>query len=458
MDEETIICYLEMNDRSKNIEVIEQEIQWFSEMIEARFNSYFGEDYSFDFPAAPDVVTADSPYGFLVKSNNLSDEERALMMLVLVPHYKPEILDIFFTKNSNFDRPFTEFGGVAGKYYGGFLPTVETANFILSGGNLDRRHQLLDLFSANAFLIEEDIVRVGEFQEESNEPFFSKSLTLNPVYRDYFVTGIKAGPESLDVFPARKIETHMEWSDLVLEESVRSEIDYMCTWVNGENTLRELNAVKKYIKPGFRCLFYGPPGTGKTLTATLIGKETNREVYRIDLSMIVSKYIGETEKNLSKVFDYAEKRSWILFFDEADALFGRRTQTNSSNDRFANQEVAYLLQRIEAFPGIVILASNLKSNIDEAFSRRFQSMIYFPMPDENQRLQLWENMFSSEVELDANCSLRQLAENYELSGGSAINVFRFGLLKAMTRESLVVTEPDLIEGIRKEYQKYGRTL
>lgn len=447
-----------MKDIYRNIAIIEDEIRWFSHLLEFRFSSYFGDEAKAEIPPAPVLEATDSPYGLLVSSNGMSSEERALMMLVLVPHYKPEILDIFFTKNSNFDRPFTEFGGISGKNYGGFLPTLQTANFILTGGNLDQRQKLLGWFSVDALLVQEDIIRIGEFQEESNEPFFGKSLTLNPVYKDYFLTGVKAGPESLDVFPARKIETHMEWSDLVLEDSVKSEIDYMCTWINGENTLQDLEAVKKFIKPGFRCLFYGPPGTGKTLTATLIGKETNREVYRIDLSLIVSKYIGETEKNLSKVFDYAEKRSWILFFDEADALFGKRTQTNSSNDRFANQEVAYLLQRIEAFPGVVILASNLKSNIDEAFSRRFQSMIYFPMPDETQRLQLWENMFSSEVELDKGCSLRQLAENYELSGGSAINVFRFGLLKALSRESLVVTEPDLIEGIRKEYQKYGRTL
>lgn len=447
-----------MKNLAINIAVLEREIEWFSELLDTRFNSYFGDKSTCLIPDAPEISDKDSPYGFLIKSNNLSDAERVLIMLALAPHFKPELLDIFFTKNTNFDRPFTEFGGVNGKYFGGFLPTVETANFILSGGSIIKRQEVMELFLGNSFLFEEDIIRLGEFQDQNNEPFFSKCITLNDVYKDFFITGNKALPDSLDVFPAKKIETHMDWADLVLDDTVKLEIDQMCGWIKNENVLKNLTAVQKFIKPGFRCLFYGPPGTGKTLTATLIGKETNMEVYRIDLSMIVSKYIGETEKNLSRVFDYAEKRRWILFFDEADALFGKRTQTNSSNDRFANQEVAYLLQRIEGFPGIVILASNLKSNIDEAFSRRFQSMIYFPMPDENQRMKLWENMFSSEVELDETCSLKQIAESYELSGGSAINVFRFGLLKAMSRESLKVTEADLIEGIRKEYQKYGRTL
>ena len=111
--------------------------------------------------------------------------------------------------------------------------------------------------------------------------------------------------------------------------------------------------------------------------------------FRIDHYMIVSKYIGETEKNLANVFDQAENRNWILFFDEADALFGKRASTNTSNDRHSNQEIAYLLQRIEDFPGTVVLATNLKSNIDEAFSRRFQSIIYFPMPDQDLREVLW---------------------------------------------------------------------
>lgn len=148
------------------------------------------------------------------------------------------------------------------------------------------------------------------------------------------------------------------------------------------------------------------------------------DVYRVDLSMIVSKYIGETEKNLAKVFDMAENRNWILFFDEADALFGKRTSTNTSNDRHANQEVAYLLQRIEDFPGTVILATNLKSNIDEAFSRRFQSIIYFPMPDEELRAVLWRNMLPKQWLGDDAEELIATAAQAELSGGSIANVVR----------------------------------
>lgn len=128
-----------------------------------------------------------------------------------------------------------------------------------------------------------------------------------------------------------------------------------------------------------RILFIGAPGTGKKTLASLIGQQSGKEVYRIDLSMIVSKYIGETEKNLEMVFDKAKNMNWILFFDEADALFGKRTDVRDAHDKYANQEIAYLLQRIENYKGLVILATNLKSNIDEAFKRRFQTIIHFPL-------------------------------------------------------------------------------
>ena len=137
------------------------------------------------------------------------------------------------------------------------------------------------------------------------------------------------------------------------------------------------------------------------MTACLLGKSTGREVYKVDLSLVVSKYIGETEKNLARVFDQAQHKGWILFFDEADALFGKRSETKDAHDRYANQEVSFLLQRIETFDGIAILASNQRENIDEAFARRFESIIYFPMPRPEERLRLWRQGFSPQARLEA---------------------------------------------------------
>jgi SpoVK/Ycf46/Vps4 family AAA+-type ATPase len=216
--------------------------------------------------------------------------------------------------------------------------------------------------------------------------------------------------------------------------------------------------MSRKLKRGFRMLFYGPPGTGKTLTASLLGKQMDMEVYRVDLSQIVSKYIGETEKNMGSLFDQAENRNWILFFDEADALFGSRTATSSSNDKHANQEVAYLLQRVEDYPGVVILASNLKGNIDEAFSRRFQSMILFPMPNADERHRLWKSIFSDKVVFDGKVDLFDIAEEYELAGGAIINVVRYASLKALSRNTNMIELNDILQGIKREFRKEGKTI
>lgn len=172
-----------------------------------------------------------------------------------------------------------------------------------------------------------------------------------------------------------------------------------------------------------------------------------------DITMIVSKYIGETEKNLARVFDLAENRNWILFFDEADALFGKRTSTNTSNDRHANQEVAYLLQRIEDFPGMIILATNLRSNIDEAFSRRFLSVIYFPMPTKELRAQLWRKMIPEEWLGEDADELINMAAETELSGGSIANVVRRCALHLVNKTGVQLNKAMLKEALQKEKLK-----
>ena len=190
----------------------------------------------------------------------------------------------------------------------------------------------------------------------------------------------------------------------------------------------------------------------------MLGKSTGRDVYRIDLSKVVSKYIGETEKNLAKIFDLAQNRNWILFFDEADALFGKRTKVSSSHDKYANQEVSYLLQRIEEFPGVAILASNMRGNLDEAFSRRFQSFIHFPIPKPQERLQIWQKSFSKMSKLEKDIDLNEISEKYEISGGGVMNVIRYSSLLALSRKSNEILLSDLETGIKKEFQKEGRTV
>jgi len=176
------------------------------------------------------------------------------------------------------------------------------------------------------------------------------------------------------------IETDQNWNDVAVEPENLGCLIEIGDWLRFSETLMNEWGLSKMIKPGYRALFYGENGTGKTLAAALLGKDAGLDVYRIDLSMVLSEYIGETEKQLAGIFDEAATKKSILFFDEAEALFGKRTDVKDAHDRYANQEISYLLQRIEDYPGVVILATNMKGNIDDAFIRRFQSVIHFRIP------------------------------------------------------------------------------
>lgn len=444
---------------NNNAAFLEKELEWFYKVIDTRIKLQFGHDCEyadiFDV-SAPDYNANDSLYAQFIDHYNLSFPERVTLVLSLIPHVRPQMLDVFFTKNASSNRDFTEFGGRNGHSFPGFLPTGETALYILAGDNLSKRFSFYHLFEANHFFARHDILKLEGVK--SGEPYLNGFLALNHEVVDLITTGHIRKPMFSINFPAKLVETRMAWNDLVLDAFTMEQVLEIKAWIDyGDELLNDLD-LKKKLKPGYRSLFYGPSGTGKTLTSTLLGKVTDRDVYRIDLSMVISKYIGETEKNLEKVFQQAENKNWILFFDEADALFGKRTKISNSHDRFANQEVSYLLQRVEEYAGVVILASNLKSNLDEAFTRRFQSIIHFPMPRQNERLQLWTNGFSEKTRLENEIKLEQVAMDYEISGGTIMNVVRYATLMALKKGSRLITNDELIKGIRKEFQKEGKTL
>lgn len=443
----------------KNAIDIDAEINWLEAVITARMNLYFGGEtqYKNIFELnPPDLSNSNSLYAQIVQYYQMQYSERLLMILALVPHVKPQVLDVFFIKQEKYDRGFTEFGGVKGANFSGFLPTGETAAFILAPHNIAERIQLLSLFDEEHFFKKHNILQLQVTQ--TDEPQLSGLIKLSAEYITYFTTGDAKKPDYNIHFPAKLITTPLNWEDLVMQDEGYTDLMEIRDWIQYGDELLEDWGMKKQIKRGFRTLFYGPPGTGKTLSASLLGKVTGHDVYRIDLSMVVSKYIGETEKNLANVFDQAENKNWILFFDEADALFGKRTQASSSNDRYANQEISYLLQRIEDFPGVVILCTNLKANIDEAFSRRFQSMIYFPLPDAASRLKLWHQSFPANIEYEPTVDFKHVAQKYELSGGAIINISRYACLKSIARNSNTILAKDILNGIRREFAKDGKAV
>jgi hypothetical protein len=451
---------MDINAITANAATLEKELEWFKAVLDQRLAVHADrstidiEQIVKDNPP-PDLQHDDSLYARIINHYNAIFPERFILMLALLPHIKPHLLDVFYTVNQESQRGYTEFGGIKGQNHGGFLPTGETATFLLAGDSLDIRFQLLEIFSDEHFFKKFNILKL--IPSGTDEPLLSGMLSLSAEYLNYFTRGYYK-PDYAINFPAKRITTGQNWDDLVVEPSTREDIEEINSWIKYGNALMADQKMTKILKPGFRCLFYGPPGTGKTMTAALIGKDNGIDVYRIDLSMVVSKYIGETEKNLAQIFDQAENKNWILFFDEADALFGKRTQTSSAHDRYANQEVSYLLQRVEDFSGITILASNLKANIDEAFSRRIQSMVYFPMPGPEQRLKLWKQSFPDNLKLDEKINMQAIAREHEMAGGAIINVTRYASLMALRRGDGTVQNADILAGIRKELAKDGKTM
>jgi SpoVK/Ycf46/Vps4 family AAA+-type ATPase len=232
----------------------------------------------------------------------------------------------------------------------------------------------------------------------------------------------------------------------------------MCVRLKHHYTVYESwNLGRKVLSgKGVSALFAGPSGTGKTMAAEIVAFELGQEAYRIDLSALVSKYIGETEKNLSKVFDAAERSNAVLFFDEADALFGKRSDVKDAHDRYANIQVAYLLQRIEAYSGVAILATNLKANTDEAFIRRLDFLVEFPFPEAEDRARIWRRFLMEPLPL-GNVDIAMLAEKFRITGGVIKNAVVHAAFLA-AEEGGALETPHLLRALRREYQKMGRLM
>lgn len=439
-------------------DVLANCLDWLQECIDKRVKYYFElvED-NCELPELALPPQGTDALADWIREHELNQTEQFILFLSIATLVRPEMLDVLFSENKNTGRRYTEFGGVQDNaQQGGFIPSVQTALFLLSGGDINKRLKVMRVFRPDHFFFKDRILEAPEKQDSG--VLLKTPLRLTPAALYQLLWQDEYRPDLRSDFPAKRVRTSLQWDDLVLSPGVKSQVMEIRTWMEHEEKINNAWGLKKILKPGYRALFHGPPGTGKTLTAGLLGSALGRDVYRIDLSMVVSKFIGETEKNLAGVFDQAENENWVLFFDEADALFGKRTQTQSSNDRFANQEVSYLLQRVEDFPGLVILASNFKGNVDPAFVRRFQSLIYFPVPKQDQRLQLWRDALGNQLKLADDVDLEAIARRHELAGGEIVNVVRTVAITVASRYDDVVQLADIEFAVRKEFQKDGRVV
>lgn len=258
---------------------------------------------------------------------------------------------------------------------------------------------------------------------------------------------------------AHKIKTTYRWDDLVLPADQFGMLREVVSQVRHRRTVLETWGFERRLAmgKGVNVLFAGPSGTGKTMAADIIAADLGLELYKIDLSMMVSKYIGETEKNLERIFTAAREANAILFFDEADAIFGKRSEVKDAHDRYANIEVGYLLQKMESYDGVVILATNLRKNLDDAFIRRLHVAIDFPFPEEADRQRIWRKAFPPEAPLAPDVDLAFMGRQFKLAGGNIRNI---ALLSAYVAAEAgeVIRMTHLIHATKREYQKLGKLI
>ncbi len=437
-----------------NSECIEKEFSWLENLIKYQLGSADPElidRIEKQGEIQPPSLESGTYYSDFILDNNINGIERGILLIALASYLKPKIFDPLLELALNEKLFDTRLGGIISNNQNTFIPTGETVIFLLTNDSIAERLIILDILENNHWFFEQQILIFDNIVP--NRPLSQFSIHMTKDYVSKLTTGISNKPNFSISFPATLMTTNLDWEDIVLSDQVKEGLSEIELWIRFEKKILEDYGLGKKIKRGYKTVFYGPSGTGKTLAASLLGKKHGLDVYRIDLSQLVSKYIGETEKNLSNLFNQAANKNWILFFDEAESLFSKRTNNSSSNDKYANQQVGYLLQKIEEYPGVVILATNLKGNIDDAFLRRFQSMIYFEIPEQEQRFLLWKSAFGEKFILEECIDLKSIAKEYQLVGGQIINIVKSSILKELGNNSEVITEKILIESIKKELKK-----
>lgn len=430
---------------------LSEEMEWLQSLIEMRCKELFLEDetelnIAFEVPESP-KLNDESPYSIIINTYQLTAIDRVILALGVASAHYPSILKFFIQIEENSSAFAIEAGGEYNKANRSFKPTFQTALFLLAGKDLSLWSHYSSQLINGSVLLKNDII-----YNRSSTEFIHGKIELDTAYLNYFLSGQKPQLDHGSYFPGRLYKSNLTMDDIILEDNVREQIKPIGHYIKAlENGFFKSN--NHSFKTGFIALFYGAPGTGKTMLAGILANTYGIDMYHVDLSQVVSKYIGETEKNLEVLFNRLQGKNCMLFFDEADALFGKRSDVKDAHDRYANQEVSYLLQRIEKFDGLTILASNFENNMDDAFKRRIDVSINVIRPTEVTRESLWKHYLPKNITFENDNLLKHLAKEYSYTGSNIRNIMKNVTIALYDRNETIITHSLLSTYLMIENEK-----
>lgn len=399
------------------------------------------------------VLPNNSAYERFLREHKLSESDRVMLLVAFSALFDPSVLLPFILSVNEPDKAL-RFGGIYKKDTVSFVPTLRTALYLLSGNDRELSSYYLNVYNRKHKLFASSILKANNDESVS---FIDSELYFN----EQFIPAILNGePPLLDGdagFPAKRSKKTHTLKDVILSDAAYKNLDKLKRFARNMQALWELPDRNKY-RDNFLCVFSGDPGTGKSFTAEALGNELNLPVYKINFAQLVSKYIGETEKNLEKIFDRFTGHPGILFFDEAESIFSKRTEVKDSHDKHANNEQSYLLQKLEEFSGIIILATNVQNlaqYFDKAFQRRIRQIITFEFPEHSERLKLWQTGLGTSFSYKEGL-IERLAKNYQLTGGGIYNVISESVMEALDKGTDTITFEILEPAMQEEFKKTGR--
>ena len=430
------------------ITAINNELDWLLKRTESLLK---GEEKSFSPLPVPEEGSA---YANLIKEHELTDSDRVFVALAFASLFKPAALLPFILAASD-PLKSIRFGGAFKKDACEFHPTVRTALYILCGDDDELFSYYIKLYSRKQRLFSANILLAYPVREHSS--FADHEIIFNEQYLGTILYGEPPRLDGEAGFPAKRSTYSHSLEDVVLNENTFKELDKLRRFARNIKALGNLPDGRKY-RNNFICIFSGDPGTGKSHTAEAIGNELSLPVYKVNFAQLVSKYIGETEKNLERIFDRFSGQPSILFFDEAESIFSKRIEVKDSHDKHSNNEQSFLLRKIEEFDGIVVLATNvqnLSQYFDKAFQRRVRHIITFEFPEYPERLRLWKNALGKSFRYEEGL-VDTLAKNYQLTGGGIYNIISEGIIEALDKQTDTITFGMLEQAMKDEFKKTGR--